>query len=419
MVLDDINKMNGYEFESFIAELLRKMGFVVEETPLSRDSGIDLIAYSREPIFKGKYLIQCKRWEGSIGEPVVRDLYGVVISNNANKGIIITNSFFTKQAVDFANGKNIELVDGNELIKLIHNYFHNILINQHSIDNHFTKIKEFEYNKYIYYKQRVDADQRNLDAYMDLFHLLYSYIKSKNMDILYSGLVEECINLCEEIIRRFGSKGKKGIALKELFTTVKGNLFMLLGKIDNAFEIMQKSLDFNANNFLFNLNNFGFCFIPEHYVYTNVSGSPDYGEGYSDKIFDLYLVIYKANLLKMLIYINDEYSSKYLYNKFISYYRNILEKANEERVFSLYGKQIMTSVASKNYKLVTEQINAAMGKKDLYLFIPTALSLNTEGYLTYSKNSFININEIASYWTSKNDLNKQKERLKFLVSLHE
>jgi len=119
----NIDTMDGYEFEYFVGNLLRKMGFEVEQTALSGDGGVDIIAHSHELIFKGKYLVQCKRYTGTIGEPTIRDLYGVVLSQNANKGILITNSFFTQQAKHFAEGKNIELLDGNELNTLILKYF--------------------------------------------------------------------------------------------------------------------------------------------------------------------------------------------------------------------------------------------------------------------------------------------------------
>ncbi len=49
---------------------------------------------------------------------MIRDLYGVVTSERANKGILITYSKFSKQAKEFANNLPIELIDGNELVKL-------------------------------------------------------------------------------------------------------------------------------------------------------------------------------------------------------------------------------------------------------------------------------------------------------------
>ena len=52
----------------------------------------------------------------------VRELYGVVVSEEANKGILITSSQFTQSAIEFAKEKRIELIDGEQLDKLIASY---------------------------------------------------------------------------------------------------------------------------------------------------------------------------------------------------------------------------------------------------------------------------------------------------------
>lgn len=114
-----INEMSGFDFEKIILALLLKMGFDASITKASGDGGIDIIAYCNQDFFEGKYIIQCKRWNGSIGEPVLRDLYGVLTSERANKGILITNSNFTTAAINFASNKPLELIDGQKLINLL------------------------------------------------------------------------------------------------------------------------------------------------------------------------------------------------------------------------------------------------------------------------------------------------------------
>ena len=81
-----ITNMAGIEFENLCKQLLLDCGFNVKMTKQSGDGGIDLIATSDRPFFSGKYIIQCKRYSGTVGEPVLRDLYGVVTSERANKG---------------------------------------------------------------------------------------------------------------------------------------------------------------------------------------------------------------------------------------------------------------------------------------------------------------------------------------------
>lgn len=116
---NDINTLSGIEFENLCQNLIENMGFSVETTKASGDGGIDLIAYNHEPVLSGKYIIQCKRYSGSVGEPIIRDLYGVITSERANKGILMTTGYFTKSAIAFAEGKPIELIDGEQLDVLL------------------------------------------------------------------------------------------------------------------------------------------------------------------------------------------------------------------------------------------------------------------------------------------------------------
>lgn len=92
---NDINSLSGIEFESICKELIENMRFSVETTKASGDGGIDLIAYNHESVLSGKYIIQRKRYSGNVGEPIIRDLYGVITSERANKGILITTGYVT------------------------------------------------------------------------------------------------------------------------------------------------------------------------------------------------------------------------------------------------------------------------------------------------------------------------------------
>lgn len=109
----------GISFEEKCMRLLEKQGFNCQRTAITGDGGVDIVATSNLPLLKGTYIVQCKDWKNPVGEPPVRDLYGVVASENANKGILITSSAFTDAARNFARGKNIELIDGDQLEQLI------------------------------------------------------------------------------------------------------------------------------------------------------------------------------------------------------------------------------------------------------------------------------------------------------------
>ena len=87
------------EFEHFVASLLEEQGYDVVFTPQTRDGGYDMILKEyNELLGSNTYLVEVKKYpvDRKIGIGVVRALVGSVLSNNAQKGIVITNTDFTK-----------------------------------------------------------------------------------------------------------------------------------------------------------------------------------------------------------------------------------------------------------------------------------------------------------------------------------
>ena len=80
------------------------------------DHGVDVLVQTDEG---EKWVVQCKRYSGSVGEPVVRDLYGTLLHEEAQRAYLITTGGLTRQAVDWAAGKPIVLYDGEGLVRLI------------------------------------------------------------------------------------------------------------------------------------------------------------------------------------------------------------------------------------------------------------------------------------------------------------
>jgi hypothetical protein len=108
----------GKEFEFAVCRLLQQMGFEATITGYSQDGGVDLVATSPAPITGGRCVVQCKAWTAPIGEPILRDLFGTMHAQGANKGILITTSSFTAAALRFAQGKPLELIDGDQYREL-------------------------------------------------------------------------------------------------------------------------------------------------------------------------------------------------------------------------------------------------------------------------------------------------------------
>lgn len=110
--LDVSTLQQGIAFEEKCAALLRAMGFATQTTEKTGDGGIDILCYANHPMLSGLVVVQCKDWQAPVGEPVLRDLYGVVSARQAIKGICITSGSFTEQARKFAKDLQLELIDG-------------------------------------------------------------------------------------------------------------------------------------------------------------------------------------------------------------------------------------------------------------------------------------------------------------------
>jgi restriction system protein len=115
----NLMELTPLEFESLITNLFEKMGLETRATRPSRDGGVDCVAWDNRPIFGGKVIIQAKRYKNTVGVAAVRDLFGTLHNEGANKGILVTTSGYGKAAFDFSQGKPIELLDGGNLLYLL------------------------------------------------------------------------------------------------------------------------------------------------------------------------------------------------------------------------------------------------------------------------------------------------------------
>lgn len=117
--IEDVNLMTGYEFENFLTTLFQKMGYIVEHTKLSGDQGADLIISK----FGEKVAIQAKRYTQKVTNKAIQEIAAAIKHYGADKGLVITNSEFTRSAKELADSNNIELIDNEKLEILIRKYF--------------------------------------------------------------------------------------------------------------------------------------------------------------------------------------------------------------------------------------------------------------------------------------------------------
>lgn len=114
---DALDGMSWQEFELLVAEAFRMKGYAVSETGGGgADGGVDLV------LRKGndKFLVQCKQWKAfKVPVQPVRELYGVMTARGAAGGFVVTSGRFTEDAMAFASGGKLTLIDGPKLLDLI------------------------------------------------------------------------------------------------------------------------------------------------------------------------------------------------------------------------------------------------------------------------------------------------------------
>jgi len=111
----DILSLTPTDFEAYVAYLLEETGYRVEQTGGSGDHGIDLLA-SRDG---ETYVVQCKRYERTIGPGTVREMIGAMTNAGLHQGFLVTTSGFTTGARQEARRApyKLDLVDGTRLVR--------------------------------------------------------------------------------------------------------------------------------------------------------------------------------------------------------------------------------------------------------------------------------------------------------------
>lgn len=112
-----LRSMSWRDFELLVGEAFRLQGYSVTETGGGgADGGIDLKLKKGNEVF----LVQCKQWRAyKVSVNVVRELFGVMSAEGATGGFVVTSGIFTADAKAFAEGRNIDLIDGQALSVMV------------------------------------------------------------------------------------------------------------------------------------------------------------------------------------------------------------------------------------------------------------------------------------------------------------
>ncbi len=123
-LLESLATVSPSFFETIVLDLLHRMGYGASRADLQRvggsgDGGIDGVI-SLDKLGLEKVYVQAKRWQGTVGRPEVQAFYGALAGQRANKGVFITTSGYTAQAIGFAKSvERVVLVDGTRLVELM------------------------------------------------------------------------------------------------------------------------------------------------------------------------------------------------------------------------------------------------------------------------------------------------------------
>ena len=125
-VFDILMKMDPYAFERLTQRVLRESGFTdVEVTKRSGDGGID--GYGKlkiNGVISFNIAFQCKRYQGTVGAPEIRDFRGS-LTRNIEKGLFVTTGTFSSAAKEEAANigkQQIDLIDGEALLDMLAEY---------------------------------------------------------------------------------------------------------------------------------------------------------------------------------------------------------------------------------------------------------------------------------------------------------
>ena len=113
--IGDFTELTGYEFEDYLKNLFELLGYTAVQTPSSGDQGADLILSKDDE----KIVVQAKKYDGKVPNKAVQEIAAAKNYYDADRAMVVTNSSFTKSAIELAFSNDVELWDGRKLKNVI------------------------------------------------------------------------------------------------------------------------------------------------------------------------------------------------------------------------------------------------------------------------------------------------------------
>lgn len=108
----EIDAMGGEVFEQYLATLFSRLGYRVELTRFRGDFGGDLVVQKD----RVRTAVQAKRHAKTVGIKAVQEAVGAKAYYECEAALVVTNSYFSRQAVELAEKAGVELWDRDELV---------------------------------------------------------------------------------------------------------------------------------------------------------------------------------------------------------------------------------------------------------------------------------------------------------------
>ncbi|MFW7364329.1 restriction endonuclease [Vagococcus fluvialis] len=127
-LIDALKAMSPKKFELFCRRLVKEMGVEIDAkigVQYVADGGLDGFGYITSDEFRTtRVAIQAKRWEGNVSSPEIDKFRGSMDKHNAEFGVFITTSSFTKNAIEASRvgTRVITLIDGDTICDLVAKY---------------------------------------------------------------------------------------------------------------------------------------------------------------------------------------------------------------------------------------------------------------------------------------------------------
>jgi HJR/Mrr/RecB family endonuclease len=228
---DDFDQMNGYQFEEYIGNLYRKLGYSVQNTALSGDQGADLILTKDGE----KTAVQVKRYSNKVTNKAVQEVVASKALYNCARCIVVTNNYYTNSALELANANGVELIDRGNLHKLITRNRQEEVMPSTSNDYQRLNSKGVDHAKLGNY-------QRGIEYYDQALKI------TKNNPMIWKnkGMALAQLNKYEESIICYDKAIQIDATINNLWH-VKGKALQGLGNHKEAIECFDTELSLNPN----------------------------------------------------------------------------------------------------------------------------------------------------------------------------